>query len=87
MSKFTDQRDHDEPKEPKRHGSWIIGFFLKLTILSAGLALCGALLFSMALALAWPNVPELTAMTDYRPRVPLRIFTADKVMIGEFGEE
>jgi penicillin-binding protein 1A len=26
-------------------------------------------------------------MTDYRPRVPLRIFTSDKVMIGEFGEE
>jgi penicillin-binding protein 1A len=87
MSKFTDQRDNDEPDEPKRRGSWIIGFFLKLTILSAGLALCGALLFSMALALAWPNVPELTAMTDYRPRVPLRIFTADNVMIGEFGEE
>ena len=26
-------------------------------------------------------------MTDYRPRVPLRIYTADKVLIGEFGEE
>jgi penicillin-binding protein 1A len=87
MSKYNDQRENDEPDEPKRRGSWIIGFFLKLSILSAGLALCAALLFSMALALAWPNVPDLTAMTDYRPRVPLRIFTADKVMIGEFGEE
>jgi len=87
MSKSTDQRDDDEPDEPKRRGSRIIGFFLKLAILSAGLALCAALLFGMALALAWPNVPELTAMTDYRPRVPLRIFTADNVMIGEFGEE
>ena len=87
MSKSTTHRDDDEPQEPQRLGSRLIGFFLKLAILSAGLALCGALLFSMALALAWPNVPELTAMTDYRPRVPLRIFTADKVMIGEFGEE
>ncbi|KAG1270358.1 hypothetical protein G6F65_013168 [Rhizopus arrhizus] len=26
-------------------------------------------------------------MTDYRPRVPLRIYTADKVLIGEYGEE
>lgn len=26
-------------------------------------------------------------MIDYRPRVPLRIYTADKVLIGEFGEE
>src|SRR3546814_10382175 len=26
-------------------------------------------------------------MIDYRPRVPLRIYTSDKVLIGEFGEE
>jgi penicillin-binding protein 1A len=26
-------------------------------------------------------------MTDYRPKVPLRVFTADGVLIGEFGEE
>ena len=53
----------------------------------AGLGLCGALLGALALALAWPNLPDLTAMIDYRPRVPLRIYTADKVLIGEFGEE
>ena len=41
----------------------------------------------MALALAWPNLPDLNAMTDYRPRVPLRVYTADRVLIGEFGEE
>ncbi|WP_171260295.1 transglycosylase domain-containing protein, partial [Acinetobacter baumannii] len=45
------------------------------------------LLGSLALALAWPNLPDLSAMIDYRPRVPLRIYTADKVLIGEFGEE
>lgn len=60
---------------------------LKVGILVAGLGLCGALLMSLALALAWPNLPDLSAMIDYRPRVPLRIFTADKVLIGEFGEE
>jgi penicillin-binding protein 1A len=45
------------------------------------------LLGALALALAWPNLPDLSAMIDYRPRVPLRIYTADKVLIGEFGEE
>lgn len=49
--------------------------------------MCGALLGALALALAWPNLPDLTALTDYRPRVPLRIYSADKVLIGEFGEE
>src|SRR5690606_12331934 len=68
-------------------GSWIGRFFLKATIFVAGLGLCGALLGSLALALAWPNLPDLSAMIDYRPRVPLRIYTADKVLIGEFGEE
>ncbi|MGB3288921.1 MAG: PBP1A family penicillin-binding protein [Burkholderiaceae bacterium] len=67
--------------------SWISRFFLKAAIFVAGLGLCGALLGSLALALAWPNLPDLSAMIDYRPRVPLRIYTADKVLIGEFGEE
>jgi penicillin-binding protein 1A len=34
-----------------------------------------------------PNLPSLDAVTDYRPKIPLRIYTADKVLIGEFGEE
>jgi len=67
--------------------SWVGRFFLKAAIFAAGLGLCGALLGSLALALAWPNLPDLSAMIDYRPRVPLRIYTADKVLIGEFGEE
>jgi penicillin-binding protein 1A len=53
----------------------------------AGLGICGALAGSLALALAWPNLPDLSAMIDYKPRVPLRIYTADHVLIGEFGEE
>lgn len=62
-------------------------FLIKSAVFVAGLGLCGALLGALALALAWPNLPDLTAMVDYRPRVPLRVYTADKVLIGEFGEE
>lgn len=87
MSKYSDSYDDDDQPERKSGGSFIVNFILKLSIFAAGLALCGALLGVMALSLAWPNLPDLTAMTDYRPRVPLRIFSADKVLIGEFGEE
>ncbi len=45
-----------------------------------------ATLAAMAL-LAWPNLPALDTLTDYRPRVPLRVYTADGHLIGEFGEE
>lgn len=68
-------------------GSWLIRLILKTAIFFTGLAACGALVVALALALAWPNLPDLSAMTDYKPRVPLRIYTADKVLIGEFGEE
>ena len=37
--------------------------------------------------LAWPNLPSLEALTDYRPRIPLRVYTADGHLISEFGEE
>lgn len=34
-----------------------------------------------------PTLPDLDKMTDYKPKIPLRIYTADKALIGEFGEE
>ena len=34
-----------------------------------------------------PEVPDIKAVTDYRPKIPLRVYTADKVLIGEFGAE
>jgi len=37
--------------------------------------------------LAYPQLPSLDALTDYRPKVPLRIYTSDGYLIGEFGEE
>ncbi len=72
---------------PSIPGSGIVHLLIKLVVLLLGLAASGVLLLAFALALAWPNLPDLSAMTDYRPRVPLRIYTADKVLIGEFGEE
>jgi len=78
-----------EPAAPRR--GWLgRGFgrlLLKTTVFCAGLGLCGALAATLAITLAWPNLPDLSAMIDYRPRVPLRIYTADKVLIGEFGTE
>jgi len=49
------------------------------------------MLFTMLVAYAFiiakPNLPAISALLDYNPKVPLRIYTADKVLIGEFGEE
>ena len=53
----------------------------------AGLALTGALIIGFAMTVAYPNLPALDQLTDYKPKMPLRIFSADNVLIGEFGEE
>ena len=41
----------------------------------------------LALAVAYPNLPEINSLTDYRPKLPLRVFSSDGVLLGEFGEE
>src|SRR6201995_5788322 len=56
-------------------------------LLLAGVAVIGAALLGFVVLLAYPNLPSMEALTDYQPKVPLRIYTADHVLIGEFGEE
>lgn len=87
MSKSTHHRTNDDNDSSTSTSPWFIRLFLKLFFLGLGLGAAGLLLVSIAISIAWPNLPDLNAMTDYRPRVPLRVFTADKVLIGEFGEE
>jgi len=53
----------------------------------AALGLAGVLVIVFILAMAYPNLPALDTLMDYRPKIPLRIFSADNVLIGEFGEE
>lgn len=66
-------------------GSFISRFFIKTLFFGLGLAVCGLIFGTLVVSSVWPNLPNLTAMTDYRPRVPLRIYTADKILIAEYG--
>ncbi len=52
-----------------------------------GLAIAGVLVIVFALAMAYPNLPEIDAITSYRPKMPMRVYSADNVLIAEFGEE
>jgi penicillin-binding protein 1A len=58
-----------------------------------GFGLAGAaaftvlLLVGLALAVAYPNLPEIKGLVDYQPKLPMRIYSADDVLLGEFGEE
>ena len=52
-----------------------------------GLLAIGVAIALIVLVLAYPNLPSLEVLTDYRPKIPLRVYTADGHLIGEFGEE
>ncbi|HEU0204998.1 MAG TPA: PBP1A family penicillin-binding protein [Burkholderiaceae bacterium] len=54
---------------------------------AVGLLVSGLLLLLFAFAVVYSNLPPIDALVDYRPKIPLRVWTADNVLIGEFGEE
>ncbi|MFC3531722.1 penicillin-binding protein 1A [Vogesella facilis] len=58
----------------------IAGFIAAASVLLAGLVV-------IAIIVTYPRLPSLDILTDYRPKMPLRVYTADNVLIGEFGEE
>lgn len=65
----------------------VLRSFATLIGVFAALFLAGVLVIVFVLAMAYPNLPALDTLMDYRPKIPLRIFSADNVLIGEFGEE
>jgi penicillin-binding protein 1A len=86
-----------DPEHPPRDAvasrpnrSWWGSVLRVLFALFAALGATGAaalMLIGIALAIAYPNLPDVTSLTDYRPKLPMRIWSSDGVLLGEFGEE
>jgi penicillin-binding protein 1A len=62
---------------------WALYFLL----LIGGAVLSVVALAGIVLILVYPQLPSLEVLTDYRPKIPLRIYSSDGHLIGEFGEE
>nr|WP_315598628.1 PBP1A family penicillin-binding protein [uncultured Cupriavidus sp.] len=60
---------------------------VKAAGLTAALAAAGVLLAGFAAVISLRQLPSVDALRDYRPQVPLRVYTHDDVLIGEFGTE
>jgi penicillin-binding protein 1A len=56
-------------------------------LLLGSLLLVGVGIVALTLVLLYPNLPSIDAVTDYRPKLPLKVFTVEGDLIGEFGEE
>ena len=59
--------------------------FLILFVLVGGLTITA--LTALAVTLIYPTLPSLEALTNYKPKLPLRVYSADGFLISEFGEE
>jgi penicillin-binding protein 1A len=72
-------------------GSPLLSWALKLAAWGIGLAAAGLasilLVVGVAMVIAYPNLPDISDLADYKPKLPLRVFTEDGQLMGEFGEE
>ncbi|MFZ6780971.1 penicillin-binding protein 1A [Undibacterium sp. Ji83W] len=87
---MSDQNlEPDNQPEPKKRtaGKLFARIVLGTTGVLFGLVVAGALIIGFALTMAYPNLPELDSITSYKPKMPLRVFSADNMLIAEFGEE
>jgi penicillin-binding protein 1A len=86
-----DDEDHDDNRRSSRRPRGRRPFAVSLLMWLGGMigacAVIGGLLIGYMLVVMKPNLPSLEALTDYQPKVPLRVYTADHILIGEFGEE
>jgi penicillin-binding protein 1A len=59
--------------------------YVILAAVVAGLSVTA--LIAIAAALIYPALPDLDALTDYQPKLPLRVYSEEGALIAEFGEE
>ena len=81
---------HGIDSESSRPGAarpWYVTALLWAGGLAGAAVVAAALLLTFAFAVVYSNLPPIDALTDYRPKIPLRVWTADGLLIGEFGEE
>ena len=84
-SKSKSSQQSDLIEAPRLH--WA----LRICLWAVGLVLAGFLsvlmLVGVAMVMAYPQLPDTSDLAEYRPKLPLRIYTADGALMGEFGEE
>jgi penicillin-binding protein 1A len=79
----TNKASQQSPAD--RH--WLVRVMLWVVGLGIAAALSLILLIGVSLVMAYPKLPDISDLAEYSPKLPLRIFTAEGDLIGEFGEE
>ena len=75
-----------EPK-PSSLGKKIFKFFAGLIALLIAFAIAAVVVVGVGLAMAYPNLPDVSELADYKPKLPMRVYSSEGALLGEFGEE
>ena len=78
-------RGRSPAKPPRRHP--VLRFLGWSAATGGALVITAGLLGVVAYEVASSQLPPLTALTDYRPKLPMQVFSADGLLIGEYGAE
>ena len=81
------QRDAVATRPRRSWSSSVLRMLLGLFAVIGALGFSALMLVGIALAIAYPNLPDVSSLTDYRPKLPMRVWSSDGVLLGEFGEE
>jgi penicillin-binding protein 1A len=83
----SEKKTASDSRQSKKPMHWLLKAFFWLSGLILAGVTCVLIVLAIALAVAFPNLPDISELSDYRPKLPLRIFSAEGILIGEFGEE
>ncbi len=87
----TENRSSRKRQPPAHSGVRWLAWLAKAAAWTGGLALaavlCAVMAGLMALAIAYPNLPDVSQLSNYRPKLPLRVYTAEGTLMAEFGDE
>ena len=64
-----------------------LGIFGWLCAAGAAMLACGLLLFVFLFAIVYAQLPDMESARSYAPKLPLKIWSADKHLLAEYGEE
>ncbi len=66
---------------------WLVRFVARALPIAVLAGIAAALIVIFAAVLMYPRLPPVDSLTNYRPAIPLRVYTVDGTLIGEFGQE
>jgi penicillin-binding protein 1A len=72
-----------QPKLKQPKSSWWAKLFWLIIGSGVAIACVGAVM----VAITYPKLPSMDELRNYQPKLPLQVYSADGVLLGQFGQE